>query len=166
MKYDKETQHIDINELQETVTNGYQYIVVHKDALSIDIPMARCAIIDNETNEPTGNFLSINDISDEFGTLFTPVIGYIGADYRLVHWCFDERKIDSLYEQDYIKQLLDGNGYQNLRDLNNDGLNDTAIEDIDYNTAFADTTKKYYMLVSAKEIRKVKRYEEVENVQP
>ena len=166
MKYDKETQHININELQETVTNGYQYIVIHKDALAINIPMAKCAIIDNDTNEPTGDFLSVNDISDELGTLFTPVSGYIAKDYRLVHWCFDERLIDGLYEQDYVKQLLDGNGYQNLRDLDNNGKNDTTIEAIDYDTALADTTKKYYMLVSAKEIRKVKRYEEIEDVQP
>ena len=158
-----ENQHVDITELQATATNGYQYVVIHKDALDIEIPMSMCAIIDNETNEPTGNFLSINDISDLFGSLFTPVSGYIDADYRLVHWCFDERKIDGLYEQDYIKQLLDANGYQNLRDLDNDGLNDSLVEDIDYDTALSDTTKKYYMLVSAKEVHNVKKYvEEIE----
>ena len=160
MKYDKETQYINTKELVDTVTNGYQYIIVHKDALNIDIPMEKCAIYDKATDTPTGNFLSISDISDELGTLFTPVSGYIEADYRLVHWCFDERKIDGLYEQDYIKQLLDGYGYQNLRDLDNDGLNDSVIEAIDYDTALADGTKKYYMLVSAKEVKSVKRYVE------
>jgi hypothetical protein len=104
----------------------------------------------------------MNDISDELGSLFTPVEGYIDSDYMLVHWCFDERKVNGLYEQDYIKQLLDGNGYQNLRDLNNDGLNDTLIEDIDYTTALADSTKKYYMLVSAKEVKRVKKYTPLE----
>jgi len=161
MTYDKETQHINTQELRETVTNGYQYIVVHKDALDIDIPMAKCAIFSNDTNEPTGDYLSINDISDELGSLFTPIGGYVAADYRLVHWCFDERKINGLYEQDYIKQLLDANGYQNLRDLDNDGLNDSAIEDIDYAAALADEGKKYYMLVSAKEVKSVKRYSDV-----
>jgi len=160
MTYDKQTQHINTEELVATVTNGYQYIIVHKGALNVDIPMEKCAIFDNKTNKPTGNFLSINDISDELGTMFTPVDGYIDADYRLVHWCFDERKINGLYEQDYIKQLLDGNGFQNLRDLNNDGLNDSTVENIDYDTALADTAKKYYMLVSAKEVKSVKRYSE------
>lgn len=154
-----ENQHIHIAELQATVTNGYQYIIVHKDALDIEIPMTKCAIIDNATNEPTGNFLSINDISDLISSLFTPVSGYIDAYYRLVHWCFDERKIDGLYEQDYIKQLLDTNGFQNLRDLDNDGLNDSLVEDIDYDAALAEN-KKYYMLVSAREVHSVKKYVE------
>ena len=146
-------------ELQATVTNGYQYVVIHKDALDIEIPMDKCTIIDNETNEPTGNFLSINDISELLGSLFTSVSGYIDTDYRLVHWCFDERKIDGLYEQDYIKQLLDASGFQNLRDLDNDGLNDSLVEDIDYDAALA-KDKKYYMLVSAKEVHNVKKYVE------
>ena len=158
MTYDKTKEYINTKELIDTVTNGYQYIIIHKDALAVDIPMAKCATFDSATNKPTGNYLSIQDISDELGTLFTPVSCYIDADYRLVHWCFDERKINGLYEQDYIRQLLDANGFQNLRDLNSDGLNDSLIEYIDYDTALSDTTKKYYMLVSAKEAHSVKKY--------
>jgi len=158
MTYDKQTQYIDTEALIDVVTNGYQYVVVHKDALNIDIPLDACSIFDNDTNKPTGNYLSIKDISDALGTLFTPISGYIAADYRLINWCFSERKINGLYEQDYIRQLLDKNGYQNLRDLDNNGKNDCLVKDIDYTTALSDTSKKYYMIVSAKEIKAVKRY--------
>lgn len=157
-----DTQHINMSEITDTVTNGYQYIIVHSDALNIEIPMEKCAILDNATNKPTGNFLTITDINDILGDKFVPTLGYLADGYYLVHWCFDERLINGLYEQQYIKQLFSANGFQNLRDLNNDGINDSTVEMIDYATALADKTKKYYMIVSAREIHKVPKYKKPE----
>ena len=158
MIYNPETEYIKRGELVDTVTNGYQYVVVHKDTLAVPIPLSKMAVYNTETNAPTGVFMSLQDVADELGNLFVPTQGFLNPDYVVIHWSFDEKKIGGLYEQDYLKQLLDGYGFQNMRDLTNDGTNDTEIKDIDYNGCLADTSKKYYLFVSAREIEYVKRY--------
>jgi len=158
MIYNPKTEYILQSELVDTVTHGYQYIILHDDAKAIPIQMSKTAIYNKSDDSMTGRFLGVNDIDEALGHLFVPVGGYIDVGYSLIHWCFDEKRIDGKYEQDYLKEMLIANGFVNIRDINNDGINDTNIEDLDWDAALA-LENKYFCFVSAREVQHVRKVE-------
>ena len=158
---DTNTEYANTELLLDTVTNGYQYIVVHKDALAIDIPLSKLATKLIADDTPTGNFLNIADMETLLGSKFVPV-PKLDINYVLIHWCFDEKLIGGKSEQELLKGLFTAYGFTNIRDLNNDGINDSEIEDVDWAGDLADTSKKYFLFVSAREVQTVPVVETLE----
>jgi len=150
-------QYIKSSLLEETVTDGYSYIILHKSALTVPIPLSKMGIYNTIDNTLAG-YMSLSDLSIQLGSLFVPASGILGADYRVVHWGFDERLQGGLSEQQMLRQLLRSKGFTNIRDLNNDGLNDVGIEAMDWVTPLKNLTKKYYCFASAREIKYLPKF--------
>ena len=164
--YNEETEYILKDQIENTLKYGYQNLIVHKDSMDMSLyGLDKCAVYNISDNTQTSQFLTPNELSDIMGKLFVPVQGYISEDYFLMRWCFDERLIGGRREQDMLSQLLTYYGFQNLRDLDNDGLNDTEIHKIDYESALADTDKRYFMVVSSLEKNYVQKWNQEESLE-
>ena len=150
-KYNPEIHHLS-PKLRDTFKYGYSYVIVYKDALDIDIPLGKTNVYN--ADDTVFASLSLNNVHTLLGASFVPV-ERMARDYYLVQVCFDEKLIDGKREQELLKELLEAYGYQNIRDLNNDGINDSEIEDIDWDVALADISKKYFLFVSAREVQAV-----------
>ena len=150
-KYNPEIHHLS-PKLRDTFKYGYSYVIVYKDALDISIPLDKT----NVYNEDGTVFdsLSLNNIHTLLGKAFVPV-ERMAKDYYLVQVSFDEKLMDGKREQELLKELLEAYKYQNIRDLDNDGINDSEVEDIDWAGALADTSKNYFLFVSARELQEV-----------
>lgn len=147
-------EYVNINKLKEVVTNGHQYVMVYIDAMDIEIPLSRLAVYDKEGGV-IQRYLSINGLSLKLGHLFTPI--NVFGNYWLIHWCFDEKKIDGATEQDLLKALLSGYGYINIRDIDSNGINDTEIEDLNFTDAFK-LDHKYFGFFSMREVKYLMNY--------
>lgn len=156
MQINYETHYIRRDELLERVRNGYQYAILHKDALDIKVPKPIFGVY-ALADDSVADYMSLSGVRTVLGSDFKPVSGYISKDMVLVHFSFDEKKVNGLREQDEMMELLKAHGFVNLRDLNDDGINDTEIDEIDYSVMQANT--KYFMFVSAREVKYVKRVE-------
>ena len=150
----KETQKVNYEVLKETVTNGNQYAIVHVDAMDETIPLNKLAITNVETDAVEG-YLKLNGVKDLLGFYFQPSERL--KDHLILHWCFDEKRIKGVREQDLLIGLLTSLGYTNMRDLDNDGVNDSEVKDMDWDTIQAriDAGERFFGFFSKVEVKHV-----------